>query len=575
MRMFPKTLLVIAVSFSALSGCKRAQHTIRHVASSEPDYTPQIQANVTTGHIDGLKYPDFTPVQADVSNFYNTREFDLAWVKNGKPTQQASALMEEFSNAAKRGLRPADYDAANWSTRVTNLNTPEGAALFDVAMTVTAIRYLNDVHMGRTIPTHFAFGVKGYDGKKMDMPTVLKDQVVDASDIKSAVDKFEPQSPQYKALKEALEHYQALAGQEQMAAGTGQASTLPEIDKAAKPTALNSGYAAMTVLAQRLGMLGDLPDGDRAPANADEVTEGLKKFQGRHGLTVTGKLSHDTVEALNTPMSTRVAQIEDSMERWRWLDDSYSNAAIVVNLPEFVLRAYEGTGSDYHEAFRMNVVDGNSDDETHHTPMIADMMKYLVFRPFWNVPPSIAKKEIIPHIEKSSGYLSAKNYETVDLKGKPAGADLKRIAQGTVMVRQKSGTSNSLGLVKFMFPNPFNVYLHDTNEKALFARTRRDNSHGCVRVQDPPKLADWVLRDNPKWDADSIAEAMNGGDDNKSVSLPKPVPVLIFYGTAWAEGGEMHFFKDMYGYDAEMERSLDGGRPYSSKPEKAVTEKDV
>ena len=119
------------------------------------------------------------------------------------------------------------------------------------------------------------------------------------------------------------------------------------------------------------------------------------------------------------------------------------------------------------------------------------------------------------------------------------------------------------------------MYLHDTNEKALFARTRRDASHGCVRVQDPPKLANWVLRDNPKWDQDSIAEAMNSGDDNKSVVLPKPIPVVIFYGTAWAENGEVHFFKDMYGYDDEMNKTLDAGRPYPTKPNKAVTEKDV
>ena len=126
-----------------------------------------------------------------------------------------------------------------------------------------------------------------------------------------------------------------------------------------------------------------------------------------------------------------------------------------------------------------------------------------------------------------------------------------------------------------MFPNQFNVYLHDTNEKALFSRTRRDYSHGCVRVQDPPKLADWVLRDNPKWDEQAIADAMATGDDNKSVSLTKPIPVVIFYSTAWSEGGEVHFFKDMYGYDSDMEKTLDAGRPYPTKPDKAVTEKDV
>lgn len=569
MRMFSKTLLVLAISSPALLvGCKRAQHIVRHVANSQPDYTPQIQANVTGGHIDGLKYPDFTSLQADVSNFYNNQDFDLAWVKSGKPTQQADGMLQEFSNAAKRGLRPEDYDASNWSARTANLGTPEGAALFDVAMTVTCMRFLNDVHMGRTIPTHFAFGVKGYDSKKMDLPAVLKDQIVDAGDVPSAVDKFEPQTEQFRALKDALAHYQELAGQDNVA-------LLPEMDSSSKAVALTGSYPGLQALQQRLQQVGDYTGDKDAAADPASLGEALKQFQQRHGLTVSGKLSHDTVEALNTPMSTRVAQIEDSMERWRWMDDTYANASIVVNLPEFQLRAYEGTGGDRHEVFRMNVVDGKSNDESHHTPVIADMMKYLVFRPFWNVPPSIAKKEIIPHIEKNSGYLSAKNYETVDLKGKPAGADLKRIAQGTVMVRQKSGTSNSLGLVKFMFPNPFNVYLHDTNEKALFARTRRDASHGCVRVQDPPKLADWVLRDNPKWDADSIAEAMSTGDDNKSVSLPKPIPVLIFYGTAWSDGGEMHFFKDMYGYDAEMEKSIQGGRPYSSKPEKAVTEKDV
>jgi murein L,D-transpeptidase YcbB/YkuD len=150
-----------------------------------------------------------------------------------------------------------------------------------------------------------------------------------------------------------------------------------------------------------------------------------------------------------------------------------------------------------------------------------------------------------------------------------------RIAQGTVMVRQKAGTSNSLGLVKFMFPNPFNVYLHDTNEKALFTRTRRDFSHGCVRLQDPPKVANWVLRENPKWDEESITEAMNTGEDNKTVLLPHPIPVVIFYATAWSDDGELHFFRDMYGYDADLEKTLDAGRPYPQKPMKAVTEKDA
>lgn len=560
--------LVAALTLLPLSGCKRTHQMIHHVTSSEPDYTPQIVAVITPGKLDALKYPDFTDIQPQVNALYDMHDMDALWVKNGKPTPQATAMMQEFSNAVKRGLRPEDYDASRWDERVANLKSPEGAATFDVALTVNTMRFLSDLHQGRTNPAHFTFGVKGFNEKKLDAANVLNTQVLDSSDVPAAVDAVEPQAQQYKALKTGLQHYLDLVPQDHI-------EPLPSMSPNAKSIAVTAGYPAMQALQQRLLMLGDMQNGPTLPGDANMVMEALKSFQHRHGLTEDGKLGSATIDALNTPMTIRVNQIGDSMERWRWLDDNYQNAAVMVNLPEFELRAFEGTGSDHHEVFRMNVVDGKSDDDTHHTPVIADQMKYLVFRPFWNVPPSIAKKEIIPHMEKQPGYLGAKNYEVVDLKGNLQSPDMAKIEKGTQMVRQKSGTSNSLGLVKFMFPNPFNVYLHDTNEKALFARTRRDYSHGCVRLQDPVKLANWVLRDNPKWDEQAIADAMNTGDDNKSVSLPKPLPVVIFYGTAWSDDGEMHFFKDMYGYDADLEKTLDQGRPYPQKPEKAVTEKDA
>ena len=569
----PRLALVASVSaLTLLTACKRTHRvvhaTISHTLGSEPDYTPQIQAILTSGHLDGLKYPDFTSIQPAITTLYDDHDNDAIWLSGGKPTAQANAMLQEFSNAAQRGLRPEDYDASMWQSRVANLKSPDGAALFDVALTVNAARFLSDLHQGRTNPAHFTFGVKGYDTKSLDIPSTLTNNIVASSDVPSALDALEPQAAEYKALKTGLAHYIELEPQD-------KADKLPEIDAKAKTVPLTAGYPAMPALQQRLALVGDLQLDPNTPADINTTTDALKHFQQRHGILPDGKLGHDVIEALNTPIAARVTQIADTMERWRWLSDDYQNAAIMVNLPEFRLRAYEGAGADHHEVFNMEVVDGKSDDPTHNTPVIADQMKYLVFRPFWNVPPSIAKKEIIPHMEKQPGYLEAKNYETVDLKGNPAAPDMKRIEQGTVMVRQKSGTSNSLGLVKFMFPNPFNVYLHDTNEKALFARNRRDYSHGCVRVQDPPKLADWVLRDNPKWDADAIADAMANGDDNKSVSLPKPIPVVIFYGTAWSEDNEMHFFKDMYGYDADLEKTLDAGRPYPQKPIKAVTEKDA
>ena len=571
MRMLPKLILLGALSVSSLlSGCKRAHQMVHHAASSEPDYTPQLQADITTGKLDGLKYPDFTDIQPQVANLYDGRDFDAVWIKNGKPTPQADAMLSEFSNAIKRGLRPEDYDASKWQERVASIKTPEGAAMFDVAMTVNAMRYISDLHMGRANPAHFTFGVKGYDDRKIDASAILNSQVLDASNITKALDSVEPQAAQYGQLKSALAHYLDLAPQDHSA-------PLPDIDSKAKPVPLTASYPAMQSLQQKLALLGDLSTGGAANASADvnTVTDALKKFQHRHGIQEDGKLSHDVIEALNTPVTARVTQIADSMERWRWLNDDYQNAAVMVNLPEFELRAYEGTGADHHEVFRMEVVDGMSSDETHHTPVIADQMKYLVFRPFWNVPPSIAKKEIIPHMQKQPGYLGAKGYETVDMKGNVESPDMGRIEKGSQMVRQKAGVTNSLGLVKFMFPNPFNVYLHDTDAKSLFTRTRRDYSHGCVRVQDPPKLAGWVLRNNPKWDDQAIADAMNNGEDNKTVSLSKSLLVVIFYATAWSDDGEIHFFKDMYGYDTDLEKTLDAGRPYPQKPIKEVTEKDA
>ena len=178
-------------------------------------------------------------------------------------------------------------------------------------------------------------------------------------------------------MKEALAHYSELAAQDHV-------EPLPELPNSSKPVALTAGYPGLQQLRQRLSLTGDLPAaGADATPDVNTLTEALTKFQHRHGLSETGKLSHDTVDALNTPMSARVTQIEDTMERWRWLDSSYQDAALVVNLPEFMLRAYEGMGGSRHEVFRMEVVAGKSDDDTHHTPVIADQMKYLVFRPFW------------------------------------------------------------------------------------------------------------------------------------------------------------------------------------------------
>ncbi len=302
-----------------------------------------------------------------------------------------------------------------------------------------------------------------------------------------------------------------------------------------------------------------------------ELADAVKHYQDRHSLVADGKLTPATIASLNVPLSDRVKQLNDTLERWRWLPNDYVNAPLMVNLPEFVLRGFSGgTPQDHNLDFTMKVVVGKVVGE-HQTPVFAHMMKYLIFRPFWNVPNSIIKKELAGHIEKSGvGYLAAHNFETVDSKGEHVNPSAAEVVRGGVIVREKPGPKNSLGLVKFMFPNEYDIYLHSTPQPELFSRSRRDFSHGCVRVQKPDELAVWVLKNTPgDWDLEKVQEAMNSGDDNKTVSLKQPIPIVIFYATANVDAdGGVHFFDDIYGYDKDLETVLSKGRPYPSNTQK-------
>ena len=232
-----------------------------------------------------------------------------------------------------------------------------------------------------------------------------------------------------------------------------------------------------------------------------------------------------------------------------------SDAPIVANIPEFRLRAYD---KDFNVGVTMNVVVGNS--YGHDTPVFADTMKYVVFRPYWEVPPSIIRGELIPHIPRDPGYLAKKGFEVVDSQqkvvsdGTVAREDLSQLRSGKLFVRQKPGPKNALGLVKFVFPNSYDIYMHDTPATEFFAKSRRDFSHGCIRLEKPADLAAWVLRDNPGWNPERIRAAMNGSA-TQQVNLTHPIPVLIVYVTVIVlEDGVVHFYDDIYGHDAALEK---------------------
>jgi murein L,D-transpeptidase YcbB/YkuD len=518
---------------------------------------------VDTAKVPNLRWPDFSDYQAIVTQFYDDRNFEVAWTRDGAPTAAATGFMQAFASADAKGLIPEDYDAPRWAERVAALKdgSPDDAiSLFDVAMTVNVMRYISDLRIGRVNPTHFNFGINVAD-KKYDLAEFVSDNAVDATDVPKLIVGVEPNSEQYRNTEQALGRYIELAKQQ---AGSG-AEPLPTV---AKALSVGQEYPAVDALLARLQVEGDLPANAVQPKDHlydAELSTGVKSFQHRHGIADDGKLTVQTIASMNVPLTARVTQLQNSLERWRWLPDPYLNAPLIVNLPEFVLHGYT---PDHKPDFTMKVVVGKVIGE-HETPVFAQMMKYLVFRPYWNVPVDIARKELAPHVAANQGYLASKNFEVTDSKGSVLTSyTAKQVAQGGVMVREKPGAGNSLGLVKFMFPNEYSIYLHSTPATQLFEQSRRDFSHGCVRVQKPDELAAWVLQgQGGDWDLAKVQAAMKSGPDNRTVSLKTPIPIVIFYVTGLVEDdGHVHFFDDIYGYDSAMQKVLQKGPPYPVEP---------
>ncbi|MGA7318664.1 MAG: L,D-transpeptidase family protein [Silvibacterium sp.] len=529
------------------------------LAPVSPGVSARLQEIAAAGRLASMDRPDFSDYRMHFQHAYETSNFAPLWLNGNQPTPQATAIIVLLQNSLHKGLNPDDYDAGRWQARVDGLKTANDPALaeFDAAMTVGLMRYISDLHIGRVNPTHFNFGID-IETKKYDMPQFVTQDVQHAVDVQAVLDQVEPNYDGYKRTEVALQHYLELA-----AKGDG-----PPVPDVAKSVAVGDAYPGTAQLAARLQLLGDLPA--NATVNTDahiydaSLSGGVKSFQERHGLTPDGKLGKDTVQQLNVPLATRVVQLNNALERWRWLPPQFPQPPVVANIPEFVVRGFD---ADHKVAFSSNVVVGKA--MRTQTPVFAKDMKYIVFRPYWNITPSITRGEIVPHLTKDRSYLARKNMEITDSSGKVitdgavSDAVLAQLRAGKLMVRQKPGKDNSLGLVKFIFPNENNVYLHSTPAQELFSRSRRDFSHGCVRVEKPAELAAYLLRDQPPWTLEKVQQAMQSGPDNQQVNLKTPVPVVIFYLTAVVEeDGSVHFFDDIYGHDKSLNAVLAKGPPY-------------
>jgi len=522
-----------------------------------------LRSLVDAGTLEDLRWPNFTDYRDDVKSFYESTNYSLAWLQDGRPINQALAVIKVLEQADQAGLGAEDYDGPRWKDRIAQLRgenqhgSEDEPVRFDLALTVSLMRYISDLQFGRVKPRAVHLGTDDMH-RQYDLPRFLRDRIISSNDVATALSKLEPPFEGYRHTQEALHTYMQIADRD-------DGEKLPPVKKTIEP---GDTYPGVPRLVRLLKLVGDLPPNAAVAPDSTlyqgPIVDAVKHFQQRHGLETNGRIGKDTLEQLNTPLGDRVRQLQLSLERWRWLPHAFNRPPVVVNIPEFRLRAF-GPGEAVE--LTLKVVVGHA--YRTQTPVFEQDMEYVVFRPYWNVPLAIQRGETVPKIQKDPDYVRKNNFEVVDRRGSvvSTGAvsdeQLEQLRSGVLSIRQRPGPKNSLGLVKFVFPNEHNVYLHGTPAMELFSRTRRDFSHGCIRVEDPVALAEWVLRGNGGWTKDKIVAAMNSGPDSQQVNLVQKIPVLILYGTAVVlPDGEVDFFQDIYGHDAALEKALARGYPH-------------
>ena len=510
--------------------------------AEEPAPNNEILALIKAGQLPELHWGRFSDVSQSLSTLYGESGNPL-WLSEGHPTAQAREMIGILGQADDQGLLAEDYDA----TLLTQwLNSPElvagsvsAEAKFDVALSIATSRYVTHLHQGRINPKTVGFALDA-GPRGIDVPAQVR-ELTQNTNLQGLLAELEPQFPMYQPLKEGLLRYRQLAAE------------FPTIHFGF-PTKFTPGMSHPDVPALRklLNALGDLKQIDPMIENPEIydpiLAEAIRAYQIRHGLGDDAIIGKKTLAQLSTPVADRLKQIEIGLERLRWLPD-VRGSYLIVNIPSFKLYgAKTGDGPGFYD-IEMNVIVGQSVDG-HGTPVFHSDMNMVTFRPYWNVPPSIAEKELGPIIRRNPDYLAKHNMELVSN------------GRGGLRIRQKPGPKNALGKIKFSFPNTNNVYLHGTPNQSLFKVDRRDFSHGCIRVEDPPRLAEWVLQDNDNWSMDRIQNSIKG-PDNQSVRLKNSIPVYILYSTVMADpDGTISFFDDIYGHDKNLQTLLNKGFPY-------------
>jgi L,D-transpeptidase YcbB len=530
-------LCVILAGILTFSGCSKPEYSefIDTVASPVRPVVGKVKIGVRYFH-DKVAYKTKT--------FYEANNYKKVWLEQKGPNKQYKAFVNEVMESYRYGINPEDYRIPELEKEVEALyenkkRTEVQMSELDIRITASFFHFTTHLLEGRIRRAGAPdFIWKKGIPKEDDVSLLLS--MNSANDLRREIDKLHPKDPQYEKLRKAFKEYKDLA----------QADNFPKI-AIRKPIKPADSHQVIPVIRKKL-KLTDL-ESDREPEDSltydEKLVDAVKQFQKRHGLTSDGIIDQETVKNLNVSLQQKTEVIALNLERLRWRPHlDLQNEQLIVNIPEYMLRVY----NNKNVKMEMKVILGS---DFNATPIFYDTLKYIVFSPTWNVPKSILEEEFLPNLKNNPAYYSTdfkffKNGVEVD----PEEEDWndEELDVRSYQVVQNPGNLNALGHVKFVMPNNFNIYLHDTPADRLFRREDRALSHGCIRLEKPVDLATYLLEDQQNWNKDKVTEAMSEGEP-KTIRLKKPFPVNIVYRTAWVDDdGLVNFREDIYGHDARQ-----------------------
>jgi murein L,D-transpeptidase YcbB/YkuD len=458
-------------------------------------------------------------ISDDMRVFYNARNFQFAWFSGDGLTEQTftfRSLYDYSSDNDKKKVLDFKLDNLMLNDSLRSLRATRNITKTELLFTWRFIQYLWNNYPNKKVRNNLL--VKFVPSQKQE--TIARAEAILQDDRSGS-------NAAYTSMKKELEKYLDIAR-------NGAWPTIPPSKKKYKVGKTDS---LIIIIKKRLQVTGQFLEKDTSPVYTPELETAIKRCQSSFGLTSDGVINTSLIQELNKPVLSRLQQLMINMERMRWQPEEPGGRMIIVNIPEFMLHVWRGKSKE----FDMEVIVGK---EGNSTIMFSGMLEQVVFNPYWNIPESIVRNEILPAMEEDPEYLLKNDMEITDE------------VDSLPVIRQLPGDKNQLGKIKFLFPNSFDIYFHDTPNKGLFKKTQRAYSHGCIRLANAQKLATYLLEDNPEWTSEKIQEAMNSGEE-KFVKIKDPIPVLINYYTAWVdEHDELQFRKDIYGHDKKTARKL-------------------